>query len=63
MPADSKEPLPYVMAEVIETLRRYCHPHSYRLPFGHVWEKITIPVDGVASVNITNAGFQQVFCV
>jgi muramoyltetrapeptide carboxypeptidase len=57
-----KSRYPYGMAEVIELLRSLLSiPVLTGLPFGHIREKITIPVGGWASLNVTEAGFQLTF--
>ncbi len=57
-----KSRYPYQMTEVIESLRALLPiPILTGLPFGHIREKITIPIGGMASVKITDTGFQVKF--
>jgi len=58
----SKSRYPYTMDEVIESLRALLPiPVLTGLPFGHVWEKITIPIGGRASLKIGDTGFRLEF--
>lgn len=53
---------PYVMAEVIETLRELLPiPVLTGLPFGHVREKITVPMGGQATLTITEQNYRLDF--
>ncbi|MBA2690509.1 MAG: LD-carboxypeptidase [Burkholderiales bacterium] len=50
---------PYRMAEVIETLRKLLPiPVLTGLPFGHVREKITLPIGGHATLNIVDKSYR-----
>jgi muramoyltetrapeptide carboxypeptidase len=53
---------PYSMAEVTETLRQLLpYPVLTGLPFGHIQEKVTIPLGGSARIHITHAGYRLDF--
>jgi len=55
----AKSRSPYCMAEVIESLRSLLPiPILTGLPFGHVREKITLPVGGHASIAISSDGYR-----
>ena len=53
---------PYSMAEVTETLRHLSpYPVLTGLPFGHIHEKVTIPLGASATIHITHAGYRLDF--
>lgn len=53
---------PYSMAEVTETLRHLLpYPVLTGLPFGHIHEKVTIPLGASATIHITHAGYRLDF--
>jgi muramoyltetrapeptide carboxypeptidase len=53
---------PYSMAEVTETLRQLLpYPVLTGLPFGHIHEKVTIPLGGRARIHITHTGYRLDF--
>lgn len=57
-----KNRYPYEIHEVIETLRALIKiPVLTDLPFGHIKEKITLPIGGNASLNISKEGFTLKF--
>jgi len=57
-----KSRYPYSMTEVIESLRSLLPiPILTGLPFGHIREKVTIPIGGQARVHITEKGFRLDF--
>lgn len=62
LPPASGARYPYSMAEVTETLRQLLpYPVLTGLPFGHIHEKVTIPLGGRARIHINHAGYRLDF--
>jgi muramoyltetrapeptide carboxypeptidase len=54
---------PYSMGEVVQSLRELLpYPVLTGLPFGHIRDKITLPVGGHARLTILDSGYRLNFC-